>query len=248
MKISLITATYNSAKTLQATFESVRAQNHKDLEYIVVDGLSKDETVRLIEQNQDIISIWVSEKDFGIYDAINKGIKMATGDVVGLLHSDDVFADNQSLSMVSKAFENAEVDCVYADLNYVDRENTQQVIRRWVSRNFDEKLFYRGWMPAHPTFYLRREHYLNLGLYNGDLRISADYELMLRMMVKHHLKSVYLPKVLVNMRVGGKSNITLRNRWIANQEDVKAWKINDLKPKIYTRWIKPISKIFQYFK
>lgn len=247
MKISLITCCYNSASTLEATFNSVRQQSLKDFEYLVVDGASKDETVDIIKANQDIISSWVSEPDRGIYDAMNKGIKMATGDVIGFLHSDDLFFDPNSLVTISKAFESHKIDAVYGDLLYVDREDISKVIRSWKSKPYKQNLFYKGWMPAHPTFYLRTELYRKLGVYNTDFRISADYELMLRMLVKHKIKVSYIPEVLIRMRVGGESNVSLANRWKANQEDVQAWKINDLKPKRLTRWRKPLSKIAQFF-
>ncbi|MDP4662320.1 MAG: glycosyltransferase [Salibacteraceae bacterium] len=246
MKISIITATYNSAATLQKTFDSVAAQSHDDIEYIVIDGASKDETIELIKKNESIISKWVSEPDKGIYDAINKGIELATGHIIGLMHSDDFFADNQVLENVASAFQEG-TDCIYGDLNYVDRDHPERIIRKWQSQDYNASLFYKGWMPAHPTFYLRAEHYKELGKYNLNFRISADYELMLRMLLKNNLSSRYLPIVLVNMRVGGESNVTLKNRWLANQEDVKAWHLNNLKPKFYTRWAKPLSKLKQFF-
>lgn len=247
MRISLITSTYNSAETLQATFDSVRAQKHTDLEYIVVDGASKDHTVDMIKANEGLISQWVSEPDKGIYDALNKGIAMATGDVVGFIHSDDILADEHALSHISEAFEANDIDAVYADLQYVDRSDVGKVIRHWKSRAYEKGLFRKGWMPAHPTFYLKTAAYREHGVYDTGFRISADYELMLRMLVKHQLRACYIPQVLVKMRVGGESNVSLKNRWVANQEDAMAWKKNGLKPALFTRWLKPISKISQYW-
>lgn len=246
MRISIITATYNSAATLQKTFDSVASQTCQDIEYIVVDGNSKDGTIELIKKNETIISNWVSEPDKGIYDAINKGIELATGDVIGLMHSDDFFADDQVIEQVAMAFQDG-VDCIYGDLNYVDRDHPEKIIRKWQSQAYNDSLFYEGWMPAHPTFYLKTEHYKKFGKYNLDFRISADYELMLRMLLKNKLSSRYLPIVMVNMRVGGESNVSLKNRWVANQEDAKAWRLNNLKPKFYTRWAKPLSKLKQFF-
>lgn len=246
MKISLITSTYNSAKTLQATFDSVRAQTYTDLEYIVIDGASKDETPDIIRQNSDIITTYVSERDRGIYDALNKGVRLATGEVTGFIHSDDMLAGPGVIATIARAFDSGEADAVYGDLDYVDRTDPSRIIRKWRSQAFDPRLFYKGWMPAHPTFYLKTQHYRTFGLYDLDFRISADYELMLRMLLKHRLRAVYIPEVLVKMRTGGESNVSLKNRLQANREDVKAWKKNDLEPRFYTRWLKPMSKLIQY--
>lgn len=246
MKISLITSTFNSAKTLQATFDSVRAQTYADLEYIVIDGASRDATPDIIRQNSDIITTYVSERDRGIYDALNKGVLLATGEVTGFIHSDDMLAGRDTIATIVRTFQSGDPDAVYGDLDYVDRTDPARIIRKWRSQPFDHRLFYRGWMPAHPTFYLKTKHYHTLGLYDLDFRISADYELMLRMLLKHRLRAAYVPEVLVKMRTGGESNVSLKNRLQANREDVKAWKKNGLEPRFYTRWLKPISKLVQY--
>lgn len=248
MKISLITCTYNSAETLQSTFDSVKLQNHPDLEYIVIDGNSKDATNELIEANRGMINHYVSEPDKGIYDAMNKGLKMATGEVVGFLHSDDFFASEGALSIIAGAFENPAIDASYGNLVYVDRLDTSRIIRKWKSKPYRAKLFYQGWMPAHPTFYLRRKHYEQFGYYDTSFRISADYELMLRMLLKHNLKPHFIDETLVKMRVGGESNNSLKNRWLANREDTQAWQKNGLKPGTLTRWQKPLSKLTQFLK
>jgi len=247
MKISLITSTFNSAATVQATFDSVRSQCLEDFEYIVVDGGSKDSTLSIIEQNLDIIDHYVSERDYGIYDALNKGIMLATGDIVGFIHSDDLLASPQVLQRISDAFNGSDTDAVYADLLYVDRINSEKIIRHWKSQPYKQNLFFRGWMPAHPTFYLKKSLYLKNGLYDTSFRISADYELMLRMLFKHNIEATYVPEVLVKMRVGGESNLSLKNRWRANQEDARAWKKNGIRPYPWTRWIKPLSKVVQFF-
>jgi glycosyltransferase involved in cell wall biosynthesis len=248
MKISIITTTYNSAETLQKTFDSVKEQNFDNIEYIVIDGGSSDETSTLIKQNEAIISKWISEPDKGIYDAINKGIKLASGDVIGLMHSDDFFADKNVISKVAAAFgSKSGLEAVYGNLNYVDRTDPDKIIRKWISQEYDDSLFYSGWMPAHPTFYLKRSCFEKYGVYNTAFQISADYELMLRMLLRHQVKSTFLDLVMVNMRVGGESNVSFKNRWIANKEDAEAWKINELKPRVYTRWAKPLSKLKQFF-
>ena len=249
MKISIITATYNSAKTIQGAIDSVRSQDYQNIEHIIVDGLSSDGTTEILEQNKDSIANWVSEKDLGIYDALNKGIDMATGDVVGILHSDDEFASDSAISQVAKNFTSEkDIDACYGDLVYVDQNEMGKVIRNWKSKAYSSELFYRGWMPAHPTFFLKREFYNRYGKYDLSFYTAADYELMLRMFLKHNVKAEYIPQVLVKMRVGGQSNVSWKNRWIANQEDARSWKVNGLQAKWYTRWAKPLSKLTQFLK
>lgn len=247
MKISLITSTFNSAATLGDTFASVKAQSYNALEYIVVDGGSSDDTLNLMDAFKDIIDVSISEADEGIYDALNKGISLATGDVIGFIHSDDVLAHPDVIKHIAQHFVDTKTDAVYADLDYVQEANIHKVVRKWRSRKFDPNAFYSGWMPAHPTFYLKAEHYRNFGPYDTSFKQSADYELMLRMLLRHRLKAVYIPEVLVKMRMGGASNASLKNRWVANQEDAKAWTKNGLKPGITTRWLKPLSKLHQFF-
>lgn len=244
MKITVVTATYNSAATLRATLDSVRAQNYPELEYIVVDGGSTDHTMNMVHEYSDIITAFVSEPDNGIYDALNKGISMSSGEFVGFLHSDDFFADADVINAIAAAGQ--QCDAVYGDLQYVQRDNVEKITRHWRSKPYKPGLFKRGWMPAHPTFYLRREHYLKFGQYDTSFKQSADYELMLRMLEKHGLKACYLKKVLVKMRTGGASNVSLKNRWRANCEDARAWKKNNLKPWPFTRWLKPLSKLQQF--
>ena len=246
MKISVITSAYNSAETIGDTLDSVRQQDYPSIEYIVVDGASSDGTMDIVAEYDDIVSLSISEPDGGIYDALNKGIALATGDVVGFLHSDDLFADPSVLSKIARAFESSGTDAVYGDLDYVQRADPNQIHRKWRSKPFDPALFYKGWMPAHPTFYLKRAHYETFGGYDTSFRQSADYELMLRMLLKQKLNAVYIPELLVKMRVGGASNVTLGNRWKANQEDARAWKKNGLKPGLLTRFLKPISKLGQF--
>ena len=249
VKVSIITATYNSAANIQGAIDSVRNQDYQDIEHIIIDGGSNDQTVEVIEKNERAITRWLSETDKGIYDALNKGINLATGDVIGILHSDDQFASNKVVSLIVEALSsNAETDSCYGDLLYVDQENTNKVIRHWKSREYEPKLFYNGWMPAHPTFFLKRECFERCGAYNLEFFTAADYELMLRMFVKHNINASYIPEVLVKMRVGGQSNVSWANRWIANQEDARAWQVNGLKPKFYTRWLKPLSKLVQFLK
>lgn len=246
MKISLVTSTYNSATTITDTLNSVRAQGYKDLEYIVIDGGSTDGTLDILNANRDIISTLISEPDKGIYDALNKGVKLASGEIVGFIHSDDFLASDDVLHQVSLAFEKTSTEAVYADLDYVAHDDVTKVIRKWRSRPYHSSLFFKGWMPAHPTFYLLKKCYDSFGLYSNELRQSADYELMLRMLLKHNVNAVYVPQVWVKMRTGGASNASWKNRWRANKEDYLAWKLNGLTPRWYTRWLKPLSKLTQF--
>jgi glycosyltransferase involved in cell wall biosynthesis len=246
LKVSIITIAYNSAETIEDTIQSVISQDYQNLEYIIVDGGSKDATMNIVAKYADKISQIISEPDKGIYDAMNKGVVLATGDLVGILNSDDIYADTSVVSDIVKNIGKA--DAIYADLVYVNRTLTDQVIRYWKSGKLKKNAFQNGWMPPHPTFFLKKEFYNQYGLYNLALRSAADYELMLRMVVKHHIKLAYLPRIITKMRVGGQSNVTLKNRLKANKEDRMAWELNGLKPRFYTLNIKPIRKIGQYFK
>lgn len=245
MKISVITISFNSASTIRDTIESVLSQDYPDVEYIVVDGKSKDETVEILKSYGDKIK-WISEPDKGIYDAMSKGVKLATGDVVGIINSDDYYPDNQTLSRVAKAFENSAIEAVYGDLQYVDFSDSSKVVRNWKSGEYNKENFLKGWMPPHPTFFLKKSVYDKYGYYDATFKSAGDYELMLRMLYRHNIKAGYIPHVQMKMRVGGVSNVSLKNRIRANKEDRRAWKINDLKPRWYTLYAKPLSKIFQW--
>ncbi len=244
MKISVITACFNSEKHIRDTIESVLGQDFSGLEYIVIDGGSTDRTGDVISEYSGRIDHFVSEKDEGIYDAINKGISMASGDVVGLLHSDDVFESPNVLSLIADQFSGG-VDAVYGNLNYVS-EDLQKVRRKWVSGRYKYGMFKRGWMPPHPTFFARTELFDRYGKYNKGLSISADYELMLRFIHKHQITLAYIPSVLVKMRVGGESNRSLGNRIEANKQDRLAWKLNGLNPGPLTTVMKPLRKLGQF--
>lgn len=247
MKISIITVSYNSDKTIDDTIQSVLSQDYPDIEYIIVDGLSKDNTINIVKSYGTKISKFVSEKDEGIYDAMNKGIEMATGDVVGILNSDDFYADSKVISKIAKKFE-GNVDGVYADLVYVAADNKSKIVRHWKSGEYYEGAFLKGWMPPHPTFFVRKSVYVNFGKFTDKLRSAADYEIMLRFIHKHKIRLSYLPEVVVHMRSGGNSNNSLKSRIRGNKEDRLAWKMNGLKPSALTLIRKPLSKISQFFK
>lgn len=247
MKISIITVCFNSAKTIEDTIQSIFSQDYPNVEYIIIDGGSKDATLDIVKNYSDNISHLISEPDKGIYDAMNKGIALATGDVVGILNSDDVYFDSQVLSHIAKAFEVTNADAVYGDLVYVASNNLHKVTRVWKSQPYTDGAFLKGWMPPHPTFYVKKSCYEQLGNYTLKLKSAADYELMLRFIHKHKLSVAYIPKTLVKMRVGGESNVSLKNRLRANKEDRMAWKMNGLKPHFYTLFLKPLSKLKQFF-
>jgi glycosyltransferase involved in cell wall biosynthesis len=246
MKISIITATYNSAATIRDTLSCIATQDHPDIEHIIVDGLSKDNTLSIVREFPHITKL-VSETDKGIYDAMNKGVKLAQGDVVGILNSDDFYTHSHVLSRIAEAFADPAVQTVYADLQYVHPVQTEKIVRTWKAGQFRRKSFYYGWMPPHPTFFVRREIYEQVGFFNLSLRSAADYELMLRILFKHGYSAEYIPEVLVKMRAGGMSNASFKNRLRANREDAMAWKLNNLEPYFFTLYMKPIRKIRQLF-
>jgi glycosyltransferase len=245
MKISIITATYNSAATVRDTLKCIAGQQYNNIEHIIVDGLSKDNTLEIVKEFPHVAKM-ISEKDKGIYDAMNKGVQLATGDVVGILNSDDFYTSPAVLEKVAAAFEDPAVEAVYGDLQYVKQDNVQVVTRTWKSGKYQKQFLYYGWMPPHPTFFVRRQIYDKCGLFNTTLRSAADYELMLRVLLKYNTHAQYIPEVLVKMRAGGMSNASLKNRLRANKEDEMAWKLNDLKPYFFTTWLKPIRKILQF--
>ena len=245
MKISVITVCFNAAETIADTIESIRSQSHPDIEYIVVDGGSTDGTLAIVAQNRDVISVLITGPDNGMYDAANKGIASATGEIVGMLNADDFYADKDVLKDVASSVVEGS-DAVYGDLHYVDRDHPQTIKRDWVSGSYDRKSFLFGWMPPHPTFFIRKTAYETHGIFRLDFGSAADYELMLRMLYKHSLKPTYINRVLVKMRVGGKSNVSIANRIRANREDRKAWLVNGLKAPWYTLYLKPLSKLRQF--
>ncbi|OFY84489.1 MAG: glycosyl transferase [Bacteroidetes bacterium RIFCSPLOWO2_12_FULL_35_15] len=247
LKVSIITVCYNSAETIENTIQSVLEQDYKNIEYIIIDGKSSDTTLQIIDKYSSRISKVISEKDDGIYFAINKGIATATGDIIGILHADDFYTNEQIISKVVNKFQEKHVDTVYGNLQYVDRIDISKIKRNWISGDYKEGLFLKGWMPPHPTFFVQKNCYEKYGVFNTSLRSASDYELMLRLLHKNKCSTVYIPEVLVKMRVGGKSNVSLLNRIKANREDKKAWLLNDLKPGIFTLFLKPLSKLRQFF-
>jgi len=246
VKVSIVTVVYNNVDTVAASIQSVLSQDYSNIEYIVIDGQSTDGTLDVIQEYASQIDVLVSEKDNGLYDALNKGMSLATGDVIGIIHSDDIFNSEQSVSQIAATFQQKEVDCVYGNLVYVDRNDTEKVIRNWQSGAFQRKKLLRGWMPPHPTFYVKQSSINQHGLYDTSFTCSADYELMLRYLSNDKLKVDYVNQTLVRMRVGGVSNRNWKNRWQANREDSLAWKKNGLSPSPFLRWMKPLRKVGQF--
>lgn len=246
MKITLITATYNSYPNLLDTLDSIQQQSHPSLECIVIDGGSTDQTLSVIK-NTPLIRQSVSEPDQGIYDALNKGVQRTTGKIIGFLHSDDLLATPETLAQIARVFEEKQVDGVYGDLEYVDKQDTSKVIRYWKSKPFKRKNLIYGWMPAHPTLFLKREVYDKHGLFDLDFKIAADYDFMLRILKDPELTFAYLPQVITKMRVGGVSNKSIQNIIQKSKEDLRAIRKNKLGG-WYTLVFKNIRKITQFIQ
>ena len=244
-KVSIITATYNSEKTILDTLKSLEAQTYKNIEYIIVDGASKDNTIKIVKSNCSRVSSIISEPDKGIYDALNKGIQAATGDIVGFLHSDDLFAYPDVVKDIVATFEDSDCDAAYADLEYVSKDDTDNIIRLWKSGLYSRDKLKNGWMPPHPTFYMKRDLYEKYGVFDSSFKIAADYDSLLRYLWTNNVKMTYLPKVIMKMRVGGASNRSLKNIIQKTKEDINALKNN----KIFwpsALFIKNFSKIRQF--
>lgn len=246
MKVSLITVTYNSEKYLSHCIESVLHQDYPNIEYIIVDGSSTDKTLSIIDGYSNGIHKMLSEKDNGMYDAINKGLKMATGDIIGLLNSDDVLASKNVISRIVHCFHERGIDSLYGDLVYVEGEDTSKVHRYWKGAAYNRGSFHWGWMPAHPTFYLRREIVEELGGYETHYFSAADFEFMTRYLYKHRISSYYLPELIVKMRLGGMSNSSLKKRLRANRRDYLALKRNGVPFAFFASLVKPIRKLPQF--
>lgn len=238
MKVSIVTVCYNSAETIGDTIKSVLSQSYSDVEYIIIDGQSTDSTLDVVKKYKDSIDIIISEPDKGIYDAMNKGIALATGDVVGMLNSDDFYIDEFVIETVVREFENKKVDCVYADLVYVNHDNPTKVQRYYDSSCFTKSRIARGWMPAHPTLFVNKSIYNQYGNYKLNYKIGADFEIVARLIGKHGISYSYIQKPLVKMGLGGVSTSGLKSIYINIKEVVMACREND----IYTNWFMVLSK------
>ena len=245
IKISIITAVYNNRDNIGPCIDSVLSQSYPNIEHIVVDGQSTDGTIDIIRSYENKIGKWASEKDTSIYDALNKGIAMSTGDVIGFLHSDDVFNNATMIEKIATLFSRTNSDAVYGDLVYVSKTNIANIVRYWKSNEFNVTKFRHGWMPPHPTLFLTKKVYDSYGLFNLKYRISSDYDLMLRTLGSGNLHCEYLPEIITRMRVGGASNKSLKNIWIKSYEDWQALKQNKIGG-FYTLFLKNVSKLGQF--
>ncbi len=246
MKVTIITVVYNGRAFIADCIESVLRQSYTDTEYIIVDGGSADGTVELIHSYGSRICRFVSEKDLGIYDAMNKGIAMATGDIIGILNADDFFSGDDILEKIVGTFTATGTDIVYGNLFYISRKNSARIVRKWTGRPYHDKLFASGWMPAHPTFYARKELFDRYGGYDLAYGSAADYELMLRFMHKFRVKASYLPAVFVRMRTGGVSNSSIRNRLKSMVSDYRAMHRNEIRYPLLVILMKLLRKLKQY--
>ena len=247
-RVSIITVVKNNVQCIDSCIRSVLSQKYPEIEHIVIDGGSTDGTLDIINRHSGSLSKVVSGPDKGMYDAMNKGIDAASGDIVGILNADDLYEDPFVVDSVVAAMGDDKVDTCYGDLVYVDADDPHRVFRYWHSGVYDPRRFYQGWMPPHPAFFVKRRVYEQHGMFNLALGTAADYELMLRLLLKHHVSAVYLSRVLVRMRTGGASNASLRKRLIAHRMDRQAWRVNELTPKPWTLLFKPLRKLGQYFQ
>jgi len=238
LKVSIITVVWNNKDTVKDAIDSVLNQTYEDIEYIIIDGVSTDGTVEIVQNYGEKISKFISEPDKGLYDAMNKGIALATGNLVGILNSDDFYIDNNVISQIVKEFEEKNVDSVYADLIYVSSKNLNKTIRYYDSSHFTPGKFAYGWMPAHPTFFTKRNVYEKYGVFKTDYKIAADYELLTRFLKKYKISSSYINKPIIKMRIGGTSTSGIQSNYILNKEIIRACKENN----IYTNWIMILSK------
>ena len=249
MKISIITATFNSGKFIESCIKSILKQNYKKFEIIIIDGLSTDSTIKkikkLLDKHNNIK--FFSEKDLGIYHALNKGIEKANGDIIGFVHSDDLLYNKNVLSNIIDVFKNSNIDGVYGDLQYVEKQNTNKVIRYWKSKDFKPNLINKGWTPPHPTLYLRKKVYEKHGLFDLNYKISSDYDFMTKIFMDNTFNFKYIPEVITKMRVGGISNKNIKNILIKSLEDYKVIYKNG-SGGIITLLRKNTSKIKQFIK
>jgi len=249
MKVSIITVVYNREKTIERSIQSVLNQSYKDIEYILIDGASKDGTMKIVQAYKDRIAVVVSEKDKGMYDALNKGIKAATGDVVGILHADDEFASTETVDKIVQQLQtSSSTDAVYGDVGFVKEDEPGKIIRYYSSAIFKPKLLPWGFIPAHPTFFCYRKFFDLYGLYRTDLEIAADFDLLVRYLHQHQLKTVYIPEMLVKMNLGGKSTSGISSTLRINKEIKQILREQQL-PSSYLRlYARYFIKVLEYLR
>ena len=246
MKISIITVVFNGEKYIEDCIQSVITQDYPNIEYIVIDGASTDQTLSILKTYQQHIHHLVSEKDKGMYDALNKGIDIASGDIIGILNADDMLASSTIITAIVQKLNETKAEGVYGNLNYVDANHPQKIIRNWVSKQHQANDFEKGWMPAHPTLYLKKSLFKTYGNYALNYGTAGDYELMLRFLHLQKIKAVYFNQLIVNMRVGGMSNASIKQRYLAFINDYKAAKNNQISSPLWTILLKKMGKISQF--
>ncbi len=247
-KVSIITVCFNSAKTIRDTIESVLSQDYQNIEYIIIDGASNDGTMDIVREYGDKISVVISEEDRGIYDAMNKGIRIATGDVVGILNSDDYYSNTFAVTQLIKCMEEAGADTVFADLLIVDASDTDRIVRYYDSSAFHLGRLRYGWMPAHPTFMVKRVLYDKYGGFSLDYKIAADFEMIVRLFHKAGASYAYFPDVVIKMRSGGASSSGLKSSWVLNNEIVRACRANRVKTSLPQVLLKIPAKLIEYVR
>ncbi len=247
MKITIITVCYNSASHIEDAINSVAGQDYQEIEHIVIDGNSDDGTQQILKKYSSKIADWISEPDHGIYDAMNKGIKKATGDVIGILNSDDFYFDNQVLTKVAKAFSDRETDAVFGDLIFVDPNNLNHTVRTYSSNRWHPDKFAKGYMPAHPTFFVKKKFYDKYGLFETDYKIAADYEMLIRLLYVQKLNYKYLPLKMVKMRKGGVSSNGIKSNITLNSEIIRACRTHGIKTNVLKIYPKYFNKVFELF-
>ena len=248
MKVSIITVVLNNVQQIEDCIHSVLNQTYRNIEYTIIDGGSTDGTIDLIKKYEKKIFHWVTEPDRGIYDAMNKGIMKSSGDIIGILNSDDIYFDERVMEKVVQCFQDTDADTCYGDLQYVNRDDTNKIIRYWKSNIYNKNNFRRGWMPPHPTFFVKRKIYDTYSFYNLNFPLAADYELMLRFLYAKNVSTAYIPECLVKMRTGGSSRPGLFNTYKNIAENYRAWKVNGLNTNPLTFIMKPLFKTLQYVK
>ncbi len=246
MKVSIITVVFNGGAYLEDCIQSVIDQKYTDIEYLVIDGGSTDGSLKIIEKYEEHIHHFISEKDKGMYDALNKGIKMATGDVVGILNADDMLASPDVIETIAHCFTTQNPDAVYGNLNYIHPQKKDKIIRKWIAKPYTKVGIILGWMPAHPTFYIKRHLFETYGNYSLNFDSAADYELMVRFLFKYNVKALFLNKLIVNMRTGGMSNSSIKNRYKALINDYNALRFNHVPFAVLTILFKKLGKLTQF--
>jgi glycosyltransferase involved in cell wall biosynthesis len=249
MTVSIITVVYNRSATIERAIQSVLKQTYPHIEYIIIDGASKDDTMQIVNRYSNSITKIISEKDKGMYDALNKGIQLATGDVVGILHADDEFTDGTIIKQIAEVLQaNPYVDCVYGDVGFVKEDNPGKIVRYFSSGIFNPKLFKYGFMPAHPTFFCYKKLFDLYGYYRTDLDIAADFDLLLRYLKKHTLQSFYIPKMLVRMNLGGKSTKGIASTIKINKEIKQVLKDHKIPASYWRLYSRYFIKIQEFWK